>query len=160
MSVFEPNFRHLRGVLIFCVHLKKSAAEAHRMLSSTYGEAVLVAERVVSGFKVSRTAIWMSRIGMAMENRNFSKIPNWRQLAEDLCQTQKELEESLRVTQQAISKRLKAIGMIQLQGNWVPYELKPRDVERRFFAYEQLLQRQNRKGVLHRIVTGDEKWAH
>ena len=47
--------------------------------------------------------------------------------------------------------------MIQKQGNWVPYELKPRDVERRFFTREQLIQRQ-RKGFLHRIVTGDEKW--
>ena len=41
MSVFEPNSRHLRKVLIFCLHLKKTAAEAHRMLSSTYGEAAL-----------------------------------------------------------------------------------------------------------------------
>ena len=59
----------------------------------------------------------------------------------------------------AISKRLKAMEMIQRQGNWVPYDLKSRDVERRFFACEQLLQRQNRKGFLHRIVTRDEKWA-
>ncbi|KAG5307798.1 MOS1T transposase, partial [Pseudoatta argentina] len=36
--------------------------------------------------------------------------------------------------------------MIQKQGHWVPYEL--------------LLQRQKRKGFLHRIVTGDEKWIH
>jgi [histone H3]-lysine36 N-dimethyltransferase SETMAR len=50
--------------------------------------------------------------------------------------------------------------MIQKQGNWVPHELKPRDVERRFFACVQLLQRQKRKGFLHRIVTGDEKWVH
>ena len=42
----------------------------------------------------------------------------------------------------------------------VPYELKLRDVERRFFACEQLLQRQNRQGFLHRIVTGDEKCVH
>ena len=48
--------------------------------------------------------------------------------------------------------------MIQKQGNWVPYELKPRDVERRLFACEQQLER--RKGFLHRIVTGDEKWVH
>ena len=41
-----------------------------------------------------------------------------------------------------------------------PYELKPRDVERRFFDGEELLQTQNRKGFLHRIVTGDEKWVH
>ncbi|GFU97993.1 mariner Mos1 transposase [Trichonephila clavipes] len=49
--------------------------------------------------------------------------------------------------------------MIQKQGNWVPYELTPRDVERRLFAWEQLLARQRRKGFLHRIVTGDEKWV-
>ncbi|GFW86871.1 mariner Mos1 transposase [Trichonephila clavipes] len=39
MSAYEPNFRHLREVLIFCFNMKKSAAEAHRMLSNTYGEA-------------------------------------------------------------------------------------------------------------------------
>ena len=44
------------------------------------------------------------------------------------------------------------MGMIQKQRNWVPYELKPRDVEWRFFACEQLIQRQKRKAFLHRIV--------
>jgi len=53
---------------------------------------------------------------------------------------------------------LKSLGMIQKQGNWVPYELKPRNVERRFFTCEMLLARHKRKGFLHRIVTGDEKW--
>jgi len=48
--------------------------------------------------------------------------------------------------------------MIQKQGNRVPYELKLRDVERRFFTCEQLIQRQQRKGFLHRIMIGDEKW--
>ena len=69
-------------------------------------------------------------------------------------------KKSLEVTQQTISLRLKAMRMIQKQGNWVPYELKPRDIERRFFACEQLFERQKRKGFLHRIVTGDEKWIH
>jgi len=78
----------------------------------------------------------------------------------DSYQNQEELARSLGVTQQAISKRLKAMGMIQKQGNWMPYKLKPRDVERRWFACEQLLGRQRRKGFLHRIVTGDEKWVH
>ena len=43
MSVYEPNSRHLRGVLIFCFNMKKSAAEAHRnlRLSNTYGEAAI-----------------------------------------------------------------------------------------------------------------------
>ncbi|KAG5319443.1 MOS1T transposase, partial [Pseudoatta argentina] len=51
-----------------------------------------------------------------------------------------------------VSKRLKGLGMIQKQGHWVPYELKPRTTastaeKKRFFAS-------------HRIVTGDEKWIH
>ena len=79
-------------------------------------------------------------------------------LEEDQNETQEELAESLGVTQQAVSVRLTAMGMIQKQGNWVPYELKPRDVERRFFTCEQLIQRQQRKDFLHRIVIGDEKW--
>ena len=41
MSVYEQNSRHLREVLIFCFNMKKSAAEAHRMLSNTYGEAAI-----------------------------------------------------------------------------------------------------------------------
>ena len=57
-------------------------------------------------------------------------------LDEDCCQTQEELAESLWVTQAAISKRLKAAGYIQKQGKWVPHELKPRDVERRFCMSE------------------------
>ena len=78
-------------------------------------------------------------------------------LNEDSCQTQKELALTLGATQQAISHRLKSLGMIQKQGNWVPYELKPRNVERRFSICEMLLVRHKRKGFLHRIVTGDEK---
>ena len=79
-------------------------------------------------------------------------------LDEDCCQTQEELAESLEVTQAAISKRLKAAEKIQKQGNWVPHELKPRDVERRFCMSEMLLEDHKKKSFLHRIVTGDEKW--
>ena len=77
--------------------------------------------------------------------RGFTCVPS--------CQTQEELAESLGVAQQGISKCVEAMGIIQKKGNWVPYQLKPRDVVWRFFDSEQLLQRQNRKGFLHRIVT-------
>ena len=78
MSVFEPNSRHLREVLIFYFHLKKTAAEAHRMISSAYGEA---------DFGEGTCREW-SELKVL--------------LAENSFQTQKELEESLGVTQQAI----------------------------------------------------------
>ena len=41
MSVYEPDSRHLREVLIFCFNMKKSVAEAPRMLSNIYGEAAI-----------------------------------------------------------------------------------------------------------------------
>ena len=131
------------------------------MLSSIYGEAAL-SERKCCG--------WFQRFKSGdfdVEDRHSGgkdKIIEDSELeallAEDSCQTQEELAESLGVPQQAISKCLKVMGMIQKQENCVLYELKPRDVERRFFACEQLLQRQNPKMLLHRIVTGDEKWVH
>ena len=76
------------------------------------------------------------------------------------CQKQEELAESLKVTRAAISKRLKAVRYIQKQGNWVPHELKPRDVERQFCMSEMLLERHIKKSVLLWIFTGDEKWIH
>ncbi|KYM78871.1 Midasin [Atta colombica] len=56
-------------------------------------------------------------------------------LEEDQSQTQEEL-----ATTQAVSVRLRTMGMIQKLGNWVPYELKPRNFERRFFTCEQLIE--------------------
>jgi len=42
MSSFEPNKRHLRElILIYFFNLKKSAAEAHRLLVEAYGDATL-----------------------------------------------------------------------------------------------------------------------
>ena len=124
MSVFEPNSRHLREVLIFCFHFKKTAAGALRMFLSAYGDAAL-SERT------SRK--WFQRFKSGdydVEDRHGGgkeKIPedsgSEALLAEDSCQTQEELAESLQVTQQAISERLRAMGMIQKQGNRVPYEM-------------------------------------
>ena len=108
---------------------------------------LLVEERAESGFNASRR-----RREKVFEDAELEAL-----LDEDSCQTQQDLAGSLGVMQQVISKCLKDMGMIQKQGNWVPYELKPRNVERRLFPCKQLLARQRRKGFLHRIVTGDEK---
>ncbi|GFV62122.1 mariner Mos1 transposase [Trichonephila clavipes] len=148
MSAYEPNSRHLREVLIFCFNMKKSAAEAHRMLSNTFGEAA-ISEKTCRGefqrFKNGDFDVEDQHGGgreKVFEDAKFEAL-----LDQDSCQTQQKLAGSLGVTQQAISKRLKVMGIIQKQGNWVPYELKPRDVERRLFACEQLLARQRRKGI-------------
>ena len=66
-------------------------------------------------------------------------------LDEDPSQTQEELALVLGVTRQPISKRWHTLGMIQKQETWVPYDLKPSDVERRFFACEELLKKERVK---------------
>jgi len=48
MSSFEPNKRHLRQFLIYFFNLKKSAAEAHRLLVEAYGDAALSERNFVS----------------------------------------------------------------------------------------------------------------
>jgi len=98
---------------------------------------LLVKERVVSGFNASRTVILTSKTGDGRE-KIFEDAELEALLEQDSCRNQEELVRSLEVTQQVISKRLKAMGMIQKQENWVPYELKPRDVERCLFACEQV----------------------
>ena len=50
-------------------------------------------------------------------------------LHEDSCQTQAGFAESLRVDHTTILKRLKTLGVIERQGHWVPYELKPKDIK-------------------------------
>jgi len=122
--------------------MKKSAAEAHRMLSNIYGETA-ISERTCREFSTH-----FKNGDFDIEDRHgggrekvFKDAELEALLHEDSCQMQEEFAGSLGVTQQAISKRLKAMAMIQKQGNCVLYDLKPRYVERRLFACEQLLER-------------------
>ena len=114
---FPPS----REVLIFCFNLKKTALQTLRMLSSTYGEAALSEGTCREWFQRFKSGDFdiQDRCGGGKE-----KIVEDSQLeallAEDSCQMQEKLAESLGVSQKAISKRLKAMGIFQKQGNWVP----------------------------------------
>ena len=158
MSNFVPEKVFLRGVLLHYFNMKKTLAESHRILVEVYGEHALA----------KRTCLkWFARFksgDFGFENEEFPGQPKKFEdeelkalLDKDCCQTQEELAESLGVTQAAISKRLKAAGYIQKQRNWVTHELKPRDIERRFYMFEMLLEHHKKKSFLHQIVTGDEK---
>lgn len=146
MSNFVPTKCNLREALLFCFHLKKSAAESQRMLSEAYDDYTS---------SISTCEYWFRRYKKGDFDTEDKKRPGQPKkfedeemealLDQDPSQTQEELVESLNVDQSMISRRLKAIEMIQKQGNWVPYELKPRDVERRKMTCELLLQRYRRK---------------
>ncbi|UYV84262.1 hypothetical protein LAZ67_X001685 [Cordylochernes scorpioides] len=53
-----------------------------------------------------------------------------------------------------------AMGKIQKEGKWLPHELSEKNKENRRIIAEILLERFQRKSVIHRIVTGDEKWLY
>ena len=78
-------------------------------------------------------------------------------LDENDAQTQQELAEQLGVARSTISDRLKAMGKIQKEAKWVPYELNERQQGNRKTISEMLFARYERKSFLHRIVTEDEK---
>lgn len=130
MSKFEPSKRHLREILVYFFNLKKSAAEAHQLLVEAYGEGALSERTCREWFQKFKNG------DFDVEDKDRSGRPKIYEdaeleelLEEDSSQTQKELALTLEVTQQAVSHRLKSLGMIHKQGNWVPYELKPRDIE-------------------------------
>jgi len=151
----------LQGILLHYFIQKKSAAEAHRILVETYGNHALSETICRDWFTRFRNNDFdikdKERSGGP---KKFEGEESEALLHEDLVQTLADFVESLEIDHTTVSKYLKVSGMIQKQEHCVPHELKPRDVERRLFTCEQLLQRQERKGFLHRIVTSDEKWIY
>ncbi|GFY35763.1 mariner Mos1 transposase [Trichonephila clavipes] len=78
MSAYEPNSRRLRETLIFCFNMKKSAAEAHRMFSNTYDEAAISERTCREWFQRFKNGDFEVEDHMAVEERRFSKMQNWR----------------------------------------------------------------------------------
>ena len=106
----------------------------HRMLVEVYGDIVPIDKSCRKWFRRFKDG------DFSVEDKPRSGQPKKFEdkelealLEEDQSQTQEELAESSGVTQQAVSVRLRTMGMIQKQGNW-PYELKLRNVERRFLT--------------------------
>ena len=107
--------------MIFCFNWKKNAAEAHRMLVEVYVDTATD--------KSCRE--WFRRF----KDRDFSVEDKPRSGTAKKIRRQKirgiirvkrkrSLQNHWGVTQQAVSVRLRAMEMIQKQGNCVSYELK------------------------------------
>ena len=62
---------------------------------------------------------------MAVEKRKFFEdLKLEALLAEESCQTQEKMAESLGVIRKVISKRLKVMGIILNPGNWISLRVK------------------------------------
>ncbi|GBP17417.1 Mariner Mos1 transposase [Eumeta japonica] len=124
--------------------------EAHRLLIEAYNEVALIERTYREWFQKFKNG------DFDVEGKDHSGRPKIYEdvelkelLEEDSSHTQKELALTLEVTQQAVSHRLKSLGMIHKQGNWFPYESKPRDVESRLLMNESLIAKTQKKRFLH-----------
>jgi len=92
--------------------MKKCAAEAHRMLSNTYGETAISQRTCREWFQCFKNGDFDTEDWHGDEREVFKEAKLKTLLYENSCQTQEELVGLLGVTQQAISKRLKVMEMI------------------------------------------------
>ena len=133
-----PN---LWGILLHYFIQKKSAAEPHRIIVENYGyHALLEATYNCKNNDFDVEDKECSGTPKKFENEYLEIL-----LHEDSCQVQAELAKSLSVDHATVSKHLKALGMIRKQGHWLPYKLKPRDVEQHLVMCEQRLQQLKKK---------------
>lgn len=152
---------HIRHCMLHYFHRHKTAAETVRVICETYGESSVSDDVCQYWFKRFKSGdidlSYKSPSGrpQKVENDDLQAL-----LDEDSAQTQRELSDKLGITQQAVSKRLYAMGKIQKEGKWVPHELTEDHCERRSSICLALLSRQRKKSFLWQIVTGDEKWVY
>lgn len=152
-----PTKQHLREALLFCFNLRKSAAEAHRLMVEAYGEHGLSEPSCREWFRRFKTGDFsVQEKERAGQPKKFEDEELQAIIKEDPCQTLEEIAQTLNVERSTVGKRLHVLGMIQKQGKWLPHELTERQQENRKSVCEMFL---SRHSFLHRIVTGDEKWV-
>ena len=106
MSSFEPNKRDLWELLIYFFNLKKSAAEAHRLLVETYSEADLSERSCREWFlQFKNDEFDIEDKERSGRSKVYEDAELEALLDQDSCQTQEKFAR-LGVTQQAISHRL------------------------------------------------------
>ncbi|UYV73896.1 hypothetical protein LAZ67_11001326 [Cordylochernes scorpioides] len=131
----------------FFIPTQKSATDGHRLLCEAYGKHALSIKSCEYWFRRFKSGDFDTRDkergGRPIK---FEDAELEASLDEDSSQTQEELAETLGVTQQAISNRLKVMGMETSSAVFARANYCSKDKIGRVF--------------LHRIVTGDEKWIH
>ncbi|QQP49497.1 Transposase [Caligus rogercresseyi] len=149
MSSFVPTNYDLRTALLFCFHLKKTAAESHRMLLQAFGEHALGKTQCFEWFK------WFKSGDFDVRNEERGRPPK---KFED-TDLQALLDEDDAQTQQQLADKLKPWGRYKRWGNGFHINStkdsrKPQNIMRNAARQVQ------KKVILHRIVTGDEKWIY
>lgn len=124
MSAYVPTKEHLRTILLYFFNIEKRPAEAHRLLVTAYAAKApsrKTCENWYQRFKTGDFGVTdKDRPGKA---KKFEDIELQTLLDRDSCQTQQQLAEQLGVSRFAVGRRLRALGKILKEGQWVPHEV-------------------------------------
>ena len=114
MSNFVPGNYDLWTALIFYYHLKKTAAESHRMLVEAYSEHALGKSQCFEWFKKFKSDDFDVRNEERGKSPKKFEDSELQALDEDDVQTQQQLADQLNVTREVtVSIHLKSMGKIQ-----------------------------------------------
>lgn len=161
MSEYVATNENLRNGLLLLFKLQKTCAESHRLLVEAYGDHALSKSACEKWFRRFKSGDFdLSNKDRGKPPEKFSDEELQHLLDQDDAQTEEQLALALNVDQSTISRRLHNMGKIQKATRWVPHDLNDRQKEKRKTTCEILLKRHNRQHLVHRIITGDEKWIH
>ncbi len=121
-------------MLIFLFHSKKKKKNSgwtHRELQKVYGSAALVKQRAEFGSVCFKDGDFNVDDRPRKGRPKTFEVADWRHCSMRSVSTARRSCFSIKSHPSIHSKRLHALGMIQKRD---PYDLKPRDVERRFFS--------------------------
>lgn len=117
----SPQKLFLRIVLLHCFNMKENASESHSQLEDAYGLRVLSERTCRKWFKRFKSGNFnLEDGGPIAPPKKFEDEDLKTLLGENSSVTQEELAKTFGVTQQTISQRLKAMGIIRKEGNWIP----------------------------------------
>ncbi|KFD55969.1 hypothetical protein M514_03093, partial [Trichuris suis] len=174
--MFKPDKVHIRHCVRLCFDEGKTAAEARRIVCSTYGEGTVSAstcqtwyQRFRSGdfdFGDQKSSSCTNGSRSDFDNNNRNRTNHTKKhdsqlealLVKNVSMTVEELAKALRVSQSAVSHRLSAIGMIERCGKLMPRELDESSVLSRLSFCLASSTREHAESFLWRLIVGGEKW--
>ncbi|RLU17526.1 hypothetical protein DMN91_009761 [Ooceraea biroi] len=151
--------KEIRIISLYEFKLGHSAALATRNINTAFGEG---------SANERRTRRWFEKFRSG--DTNLDNLPRGHApfviddtILKDMIEvdptlTVREVAERLNVHHSTVVRHLRRLGKVKKLDKWVPHELMERDKIRRLETCISLLSRHNNDGILHRIVTCDEKW--
>lgn len=151
--------KEIRIIYLYEFNLGHNAAEATRNINTAFGNGTAsdrTTRRWFEKFRSGDTDLENMPRGhkpTVIENTILKDM-----VEEDSRLTIREIAVRMNIHYSTVSRHLQAMGKVKKLDKWVPHELTENNKIRRLEISSSLLSRHNNEGLLHRLITCDEKW--